>query len=79
MSETCWPPEGLLAQAARVRPIVTVLVLVGFQDKTSLESFATFLADIGPQVAVPCVPVSTESIRSVSGVVTLITGVRLVP
>lgn len=79
MSETRRPPEGLLAQAARVWPIVTVLPLVGLQYETSLEGFAAFLADVRAQVAVLCVPVGTESVRPVSAVVTLITGVWLVP
>ncbi len=79
MSETCRPPEGLVAQAARVWPIVTVLTLVGLQYKASLEGFAAFLADIRAQVTVLCVPVGTESIRSVSAVVTLFTGIWLVP
>lgn len=79
MSETCRPPEGLVAQAARVRPIVAVLALVGLQYETGLEGFAAFLADVRAHVAVLRVPVGTEGIRSVSAVVTLITGMRLVP
>lgn len=79
MSEACRPPEGLVAQAARVRPIVTVLPLVGFQYKTSLEGFATFLTDVGAHVAVLRVPVGTEGVRSVGTVVALITRIRLLP
>ena len=79
MSEARRPPEGLVAQAARVRATVTVLPLVGLQYKTSLEGFAAFLADIRAQVAVLRVPVGTESVRSVSAVVALITGIWLVP
>ncbi len=79
MSETRRPPEGLLAQAARVRPIVTVLTLVGLQYKTRLECFAAFLADVRAHVTVLGVPVSTESVCSVRAVVTLVTGIRLVP
>lgn len=79
MSETCRPPEGLVAQAARVWPIVTVLALVGLQYKTGLEGFAAFLANIGAHIAVLRVPVGTESICSVSAVLTLIAGIRLVP
>lgn len=79
MPETRRPAEGLVAQAARVRPIVTVLPLMGLQDETGLEGFAAFLADVRPQVAVLRVPVGAESVRSVSAVVALVTGVRLVP
>lgn len=79
MSETRRPPESLVAQAARVWPIVTVLALVSLQYKTSLEGFAAFLTDVRAQVTVLRVPVGTESICSVSAVVTLITGMWLVP
>lgn len=78
ISETCWPPEGLVAQAACVWPTVTVLTLMGLQYKSSLEGFAAFLTDIRAHVTVLCVPVGTESIRSVGAVVTLITGIWLV-
>lgn len=79
MSEPRRPPEGLVAQAARVWPVVAVLPLVSLQYKSSLEGFAALLADIRAPVAVLRVPVGTESISSVSAVVTLITGIRLVP
>lgn len=79
VSQTRRPPEGLVAQAARIWPIVTVLTLVGLQYKSSLEGFAAFLADIWAHVAVLRVPVGTESIRSVSAVLTLITDIRFVP
>lgn len=78
MPETCRPPEGLVTQAARIWPIVTVLMLVGLQYETSLEGFAAFLADIRTHVTVLRVPMGTESIRPVSTVVTLITGIWLV-
>ena len=79
MPETSRPPEGLVAQAARVRSVVTVLTLVGLQYETSFEGFAAFLADIRARVTVLRVPVGTESIRPVSTVVTLVTGIWLVP
>lgn len=79
MSEAGGPPEGLLAEATGVRPIVAVLTLVGLQDETSLEGFAAFLADVRASFTVLRVPVGTESVGSVSAVVTVVTGVRLVP
>lgn len=78
MSETCRPSEGLLAQATCVWPIITVLTLVGLQYKTGLEGFTAFLADIRAHVTVLRIPVGTESICSVSPVVTLIAGIWLV-
>lgn len=57
MSEACRPTEGLLAQPTRVQPSVTVLPLVGFQNETSLEGFATCFTDIRAHVAVLRVPV----------------------
>lgn len=57
MSEACRPSEGLVAQPARVRPIVTVLPLVGLQYETSLEGFATCFTDIRAHVTVLRVPV----------------------
>lgn len=78
ISQTGWPPEGLVAQAARVWPIVAVLTLMGLQYKRSLEGFAAFFADIRAQVTVLGIPVGTQSIRSIGTVVALITGVRLV-
>lgn len=78
ISKTGRPPEGLVAQAARVWPIVAVLALMGLQYKRSLEGFAAFFAHIRAQVTVLGIPVGTQSIRSIGTVVTLITGVRLV-
>lgn len=77
MSEPRRPPESLVTQAARVRPIVGVLPLVGFQYKTSLEGFSAFLTDVGAHVTVLRVPVGTEGVRSVGAVVTIFTGVWL--
>lgn len=78
ISQAGWPPEGLVAQAARVRPIVAVLALVGLQYKRRLEGFAAFFTDIRAQVTVLGIPVGTQGIRSIGTVVTLNTGVRLV-
>lgn len=77
MPEPCRPPEGLLADAAHVRPSGDVLPLVGLQYETCLEGFATFLADVGACVAVLGVAVRPERICSVGAVITLITGVWL--
>lgn len=77
MSETRRPPEGLLAQPARVRPVVAVLSLVGLQDEASLEGFAALLADVRARVAVLRVAVCAEGVCSVGAVVALVTGVRL--
>ena len=77
MPEACWPTESLLAQSTIVRSIVTVLPLVGLQYETSLEGFATLLADKRASVAVLRVPVHTEGICSVGTVVTFVTGIWL--
>jgi len=73
------PPEGPAAHAARVRPVVAVLPLVGLQDERGLEGFAALLADVRPQVAVLRVPVGAQGVRPVGAVVALVTGVRLDP
>lgn len=78
MPETCWPPEGFVAHAAHVGSIITVLMLMGLQYKTSFEGFATFLTHIRTCITVLSVPVGAESIRSVGAVGTFFTGVRLV-
>lgn len=79
MPEARRPSESLLAQTTHVRPIVTVLPLVGLQYKTSLEGFSAFLADVGARVAVLCVLVSAEGVRSVGAILTLITCIWLLP
>lgn len=77
--ETGGPAEGLLAHAAGVRSLVTVLLLVGLQNEAGLEGFAAFLADVGPHITVPGGPVGTEGVRSVGTVVALVAAVRLFP
>lgn len=76
MSEPRRPPEGLLAQPARVRPVVAVLPLVGLQDEAGLEGLAALLADVRARVAVLRVAVRAEGVRSVGAVITLVAGVR---
>lgn len=77
MSETRRPPESLRAQPARVWPIIAVLALVSLQYEASLEGFAALLANIRAHITVLRVAVCAESVCSVSAVVALITGVRL--
>lgn len=77
MSETRRPPESLLAQTARVWPVVAVLALVGLQYEASLEGFAALLANIRAHITVLCVAVCAEGVCSVGAVVALITGIRL--
>lgn len=79
ISETRWPPEGLVATAARVRSVVTVLPLVGLQDEPGLESLSAFLTDEGARVTVLRVSVDTEGIRSVGAVVTLVASISPLP
>lgn len=77
MPEACRPAERLVAQAARVRAVVAVLVLMRLQYETGLEGFAAFLTHVRARFAVLRVPVGSERIGSVGAVVALITGVRL--
>lgn len=77
MPETGRPPEGLLAQTACVRPPVAVLPLVRLQDETGLEGLAAFLADVGTQVRMLRILVSTKGVHSVGAVVTLVAYVGL--
>ncbi|KAM4730876.1 mitochondrial chaperone BCS1 [Anableps anableps] len=79
MSETRRPPERFLAQSARVRSFVRVLLLVCLQDEAGFEGLAAFLADVRTDVAMLRVPVRAQGVRSVGAVLTLIAGVRLLP
>lgn len=79
VSQARRPAEGLLAQAAHIRPIVRVLPLVGLQQEPGLEAFAALLTDERAHVSVLCIPVDFEGICSVGAVVALLAGERLLP
>lgn len=79
ISETSRPPEGLVAKTTRVWPIITVLPLVGLQNKPSLESLSTFLTDVRTHVTVLCIPMDTERVCSVGAVVAFITSISFLP
>lgn len=51
--ESCRPAESPLAEAAAVRAIAAVLMLMGLEHERRLEGFAALLTDVRPCVAVP--------------------------